>query len=135
MHNEVIDLRNRSRKYKAQKEKLINYKENRPYLFDPRCLVQMGVNLDAYAKTKMEYDFVHFEIALLSENIRSVERDFELLEKACGPYAAEMIRRNFIDGENWEEIAEDSNISRRTLSRMQNIWYTKFHDALHQFHA
>ncbi len=132
MHSEVIDLRNRSRKYKAQKEKLISYRENHPYLFDPRCLVQMGVNLDSYAKTKMEYDFVHFEIALLSENIRSVEHDFEVIEKVCGTRAAETIRKNFIEGETWDEIAEKTNVSRRTMSRLQNMWYSKYHDALTQ---
>ena len=77
----------------------------------------------------MEYDFIHFEIALLNENIESVERDFKLIEKISGVSAADAIKRNFIDGESWEHIAEQTNVSRRTMSRMQNKWYSDYHDA------
>lgn len=106
MYKEIIDLKNRSRNYRVQKEKLSNYRENSPYLSDPRYLMRTGTNLETNAKAKMEYDFIHFEIALLTENIESVERDFKLIERISGTTAAEAIKKNFIDGESWEHIAE-----------------------------
>ena len=129
MYKEIIDLKNRSRNYRVQKEKLSNYRENSPYLSDPRYLMRTGTNLETNAKAKMEYDFIHFEIALLTENNESVERDFKLIEKISGTTAAEAIKKNFIDGESWEHIAEQTNVSRRTMSRMQNKWYSDYHDA------
>ena len=91
--------------------------------------MRVGANDEANAKTKMEYDFVHFEIALLTENIESVDRDFKLIEEISGANAAEAIRKNFIDGESWEHIAEQANVSRRTMSRMQSKWYSDYHVA------
>ena len=129
MYREIIDLKNRSRNYRVQKEKLNSYRENCPYLSDPRYLMREGTNPDANAKTKMEYDFVHFEIALLTENIESVDRDFKLIEKISGINAAEAIKKNFIEGESWEHIAEQANVSRRTMSRMQSKWYSDYHVA------
>ena len=129
MYKEIIDLKNRSRNYRVQKEKLSNYRENSPYLSDPRYLMRTGADPEANAKTRMEYDFIRFEITLLTENIESVERDFKLIEKISGVSAADAIKRNFIDGESWEHIAEQTNVSRRTMSRMQNKWYSDYHDA------
>ena len=129
MYKEIIDLKNRSRNYRVQKEKLSNYRENSPYLSDPRYLMRTGADPEANAKTRMEYDFIHFEIALLTENVESVERDFKLIEKISGVSAADAIKRNFIDGESWEHIAEQTNVSRRTMSRMQDKWYSDYHEA------
>lgn len=129
MYKEIIDLKNRSRNYRVQKEKLKRYRENSPYLSDPRYLMRTGADPETNAKTRMEYDFIHFEIALLTENVESVERDFKLIEKISGVSAADAIKRNFIDGERWEHIAEQTNVSRRTMSRMQNKWYSDYHDA------
>jgi hypothetical protein len=129
MHKEIIDLKNRSRNYRVQKEKLRRYRENTPYLSDPRYLMRTGADLEANAKSRMEYDFIHFEIALLTENIESVERDFKLIEKISGVSATDAIKRNFIDGESWEHIAEQTNVSRRTMSRMQDKWYSDYHNA------
>jgi hypothetical protein len=129
MYKEIIDLKNRSRNYRVQKEKLTNYRENSPYLSDPRYLMRTGADPEANAKTRMEYDFIHFEIALLTENVESVERDFKLIENISGVNAADAIKRNFIDGESWEHIAEQTSVSRRTMSRMQDKWYSDYHAA------
>ena len=86
----------------------------------------MSLDINTNAKLCMNVDFMRFEIQLLEECTESVDRDFQLIRELCGEEAEEIIRRNFVNGEDWDSIALDKGISRRTLSRLQNEWYESF---------
>ena len=126
----IKDLRSRSRKYKTHTKRLKEIKENYPYLFDARYLTRMAVDIKTYAKAKMHTDFMKFEIQMLTENIESVDNDFELIRVNLGEDAYIMLRENFIEKMNWDEIARKHNISRRTLSRKQRAWAARYSELI-----
>ena len=126
MEKEIKDFKALCKHFNIQKEIKENFYENHKYLFDSNCLKSDDQSPEAFQKTIIKKEMVEYEAYLISENINTVLREFETIEKLCGLDAYLALWKLWVEGEAKEDIANEFDLTTRTLERRIQKWGNKY---------